>query len=198
MTHCKGPATQLNLKLVAPSRDIQHLQELIRVQFDRLKLTQSVEELTLCSGDVLPLLAQNQDLLVDRATMLAIGSRLIEQLCARLGTEAVCGIRTSMDHRPEQSWCVCAPGKSGEFVMVGLRPVWLLTKPRLLKMMRHRPWLQGPLSLRAGPERIESGWWDEGDVTRDYFIAANPGDSRFWIFRERQPPYSWFLHGIFS
>ncbi|TDJ74912.1 MAG: DNA polymerase Y family protein [Proteobacteria bacterium] len=198
MTHYKGPATQMDLKLVAPSRDIQHLRELIRVQFDRLKLTQSVEELTLCSGDVLPLLAQNQDLLVDRATMLATGSRLIEQLCARLGAEAVCGIRTSMDHRPEQSWCVCAPGKSGEFVKVGLRPVWLLTKPRLLKMMRHRPRLQGPLSLRAGPERIESGWWDEGDVTRDYFIAANPGGSRFWIFRERQPPYSWFLHGIFS
>ena len=198
MTHCKGPATQMDLKLVAPSRDIQHLQELIRVQFDRLKLTQSVEELTLCSGDVLPLLAQNQDLLVDRTTMLATGSRLIEQLCARLGTEAVRGIRMSKDHRPEQSWCICAPGESGEFGVVGLRPVWLLSEPRPLKMAYGRPWLQGPLKLQAGPERIESGWWDGGDMMRDYFVAKNPKGSQFWIFQERRKPNGWFLHGLFA
>jgi protein ImuB len=188
----------MNLKLVAPSRDIQHLQELIKVQFDRLKLTQAVEELTLCSGDVLPLLTQNQDLLVDRTTMLATGSRLIEQLCARLGTEAVRGIRMSKDHRPEQSWCICAPGESGEFGVVGLRPVWLLSEPRPLKMAYGRPWLQGPLKLQAGPERIESGWWDGGDMMRDYFVAKNPKGSQFWIFQERRKLNGWFLHGLFA
>ncbi len=197
MTHCKGPATQMDLKLVAPSRDTEHLQELFRVQLERLTLIQPVEEITLYSGDVLPLLAQNQDLFVDRATMLTTGSRLIEQLCARLGAEAVCGIRMSMDHRPEQSWCICAPGESGEFGMVGLRPAWLLSEPRPLKMVYGRPWLQGPLKLQAGPERIESGWWD-GDMMRDYFVAKDPKGSQFWIFQERRKPNGWFLHGLFA
>jgi protein ImuB len=198
MTHCKGPATQTNLKLVAPSRDTNHLQELFRVQLERLTLIQPVEEITLYSGDVLPLLEQNQDLFINRDTLHESGSKLIEQLRARLGTGAVCGIRMSMDHRPEQSWCICAPGESGEFGMAGLRPVWLLPKPRSLKIICGHPWLQGPLKLQAGPERIESGWWDEGDIMRDYFVAKDPKGSQFWIFQERRKPNRWFLHGLFA
>jgi protein ImuB len=64
--------------------------------------------------------------------------------------------------------------------------------------MQGQPWLQGELCLRAGPERIESGWWDGQDITRDYFVAENLKGSRFWIFRERREKDSWFLHGIFA
>lgn len=198
MTHCKGPATQMDLKLVAPSRDTEHLQELFRVQLERLTLIQPVEEITLYSGDVVPLLEQNQNLFINHATLHESGSKLIEQLHARLGTGAVCGIRMSMDHRPEQSWCICAPGEPGELGMVGLRPVWLLTEPRPLKMVYGRPWLQGPLKLQSGPERIESGWWDEGDIMRDYFVAKDSKGSQFWIFQERRKPNGWFLHGLFA
>ena len=49
-----------------------------------------------------------------------------------------------------------------------------------------------------GPERIESGWWDGDDVTRDYFVALNADGARFWVFRERSGASGWFLHGIFA
>ena len=63
------------------------------------------------------------------------------------------------------------------------------------------PHYQGALSLLAGPERIESGWWDGKDAKRDYFVAQNPEQSLLWIFRDRPAQSaagSWYLHGIFG
>ena len=55
-------------------------------------------------------------------------------------------------------------------------------------------------ALLAGPERIESGWWDgeAADVCRDYFVARRPDHSLVWVFRERRAPHGWFLHGYFA
>jgi protein ImuB len=74
-----------------------------------------------------------------------------------------------------------------------LRPLWLLDPPRPLKE-GETPWLDGPLTLLSGPERIESGWWDGGDVARDYFVACDTDGAKFWVFKDEQ----WFLHGIFA
>jgi len=91
------------------------------------------------------------------------------------------------------------PAMAGSFH--GPRPLWLLDKPRFLREQSGLPQCDGPLSLLAGPERIESGWWDEaehdalGDVRRDYFIALSMRAQWLWIFRNRA---GWFLHGLFS
>jgi protein ImuB len=65
-----------------------------------------------------------------------------------------------------------------------------------------RPWSAGPLALLAGPERIESGWWDGALVQRDYFIAADDNGRMFWIYRQRLPDLDgrqgWFVHGRFG
>ena len=45
--------------------------------------------------------------------------------------------------------------------------------------------MDGPLILLAGPERIESGWWDGHPVVRDYFVAGNAAQAVLWIYRER-------------
>jgi hypothetical protein len=41
-------------------------------------------------------------------------------------------------------------------------------------------------ALRSGPERIESGWWDGGDVVRDYYVVGTRAGVRLWIYRERR------------
>jgi len=58
----------------------------------------------------------------------------------------------------------------------------------------------GPLALLAGPERIESGWWDGDDIARDYFVARTPKASVVWIYRERGALQGgqWYLHGLFA
>ena len=40
------------------------------------------------------------------------------------------------------------------------------------------------LNCSAGPERIESGWWDGADVARDYYLARDAQGARQWVFRD--------------
>jgi protein ImuB len=60
------------------------------------------------------------------------------------------------------------------------------------------PQLQGGLEMLAGPERIEAGWWDGEEVSRDYYVAANPQGETFWVFREHHGAQAWYLHGVFA
>jgi protein ImuB len=55
----------------------------------------------------------------------------------------------------------------------------------------------GSLQLASEPERIESGWWDEHDVARDYYTAIGPHGQRLWIYRDLANGV-WHLHGIFG
>lgn len=53
------------------------------------------------------------------------------------------------------------------------------------------------VSAFAGPERIESGWWDGPTERRDYFrVVLSTGDW-WWIYRDLQRK-QWFLHGCFD
>ena len=94
-------------------------------------------------------------------------------------------------HRPIMPGCSCGP-----------RPVWLLTEPRQLEVRTDRPLFESlPLFLMAGPERIETGWWDDAPATRDYYIAENAAGHLVWIYRERllEPDRPvWYLQGLFA
>ena len=80
-----------------------------------------------------------------------------------------------------------------------LRPLWLIEPPIALAERNNRPFWESPLSLVAGPERIESGWWDERLVLRDYFIAEDTSHRLLWVYRERlQASGAWYLHGRFG
>ena len=70
------------------------------------------------------------------------------------------------------------------------RPGWLLPRPLPLR---------DPARVLAGPERIESGWWDGGEVRRDYYVVETRGGQRAWAFRaagEQGGPF--MLHGWFA
>jgi protein ImuB len=78
------------------------------------------------------------------------------------------------------------------------RPVWLLPTPQRLREHDGLPRRCGPLRLLGSAERIETGWWDRGDIARDYYTAVDLYGVRLWIFRERTAPHRWFLQGIFG
>jgi protein ImuB len=113
---------------------------------------------------------------------------LLERLQARLGREAVFGVTTVPDHRPEHAWRRIEPGDwdPHEFHQPGPRPAWLLEAPRRLE--------EGRFELVTGPERIECGWWDGDEARRDYFVARLEA-SLGWVYRENG---EWYLHGLFA
>ena len=167
-----------------------------------MKLAAPVLQLALEADDILVLVEENKTLFAEMADRSADWAKLIERLRARLGNEAVQGVTPRAEHRPEHAWQRAAPGARPTPSVRPAprpRPLWLLREPRQLKQVAEKPYSEnGPLALVAGPERIESGWWDGGDVKRDYFVAQTADRSTVWVYRERRRPGGWYLHGIFG
>jgi protein ImuB len=138
-------------------------------------------------------------------------ARLLDVLRARLGAAQVLEPRPEADHRPElaNAWKAAAPGLQrpgpGQSPCgppgPQARPFWLLPQPYPLETLRNRPVYKGMiLRLVKGPERIESGWWEDGGGDRrDYFIAEDAQSARYWVYRQRESlEAGWFLHGLFG
>ena len=191
--------TDVEIGLVRPSRDTEHFIMLTREKLSVLALKGPVRRIALAADDILAIAHENLDLLDDTLKRPDDWRGLIERLRARLGNHAVSAIAANAAHRPEAAWRVTEPGERGAALEFGTRPLWLLQKPKLLEEIGSAPHCDGPLALLAGPERIESGWWDGRDAARDYFVARAQTESLLWIYRERGLERAhWYLHGIFG
>jgi protein ImuB len=198
LSHEDGHETQLPLSLVAASRDPAHLTSVLRERLERIRLPSPAITMTLESEMLLPLSSVNLAFLPDEREQTEALARLIERLRARLGENAVQGLDAVADHRPEHAWRAREPGHGDGTWITGrpsARPLWLLNSPRPLAQIHEIPQYEGPLTRLTAAERIESGWWDGGDVKREYFVARNPAQSLVWIYRESG---GWYLHGFFS
>jgi protein ImuB len=200
--HREARFTEVPIGFVAPSRDAGHFTTLARERLATLALPDPVRALALTADDVVPLAGEPLALFADGARAPGDWPKLVERLRARLGAGAVHGVAIAAEHRPEYASRprdLAIDEKAATVVAnVGLRPFWLLPAPQPLAEVDAVPQHGGPLRLLAGPERIESGWWDGGDVTRDYFVAQAPDRSLVWVYRERRSPGGWFLHGLFA
>jgi protein ImuB len=170
------------------TREAERMAELLREKLGATVLTAPVETLGLEAGDFEPLHGRSGGMFGDAGAEDEGWARLLERLRARLGHEAVSGLATHPDHRPEHAWRRVEPGEwdPHDFRQPGPRPLWLLERRRLG---------ENQLVLLAGPERIESGWWDGDEASRDYFVARRADGSLAWVYRDKD---GWFLHGLFA
>jgi protein ImuB len=196
LVHRGEAPTRLRIALARLAGDAAPLAELLAERLGRCRLAQPVVALRLRSGVLLPLVIRDAGLFErGRSADPEATARLLDLLRARLGHEAVFGVTTVPEHRPERAFRIAEPA-----VTAGLpvpwpaarpaRPLWMLADPQPID-----GW-EG--TLVTGPERIETGWWDGHDVRRDYYIALSRAGVRLWIFRERPPGQRWFLHGVFG
>jgi protein ImuB len=199
LVHREARFTEVPIGLVAPARDAAHFALLARERLDGLVLPEAVRAIALAAGDVVPLAGEALALFEDGASAPGDWQKLVERLRARLGGAAVRGLAAAAEHRPERASREDGLGvRAAAPARFGLRPFWLLPAPLPLDEVDAVPHRDGPLKLLAGPERIESGWWDEGEIARDYFVAETADRALVWIYRERQPAGGWFLHGLFA
>ena len=202
--HRDARFTEVPIGFVAPSRDAGHFTTLARERLAALVLSDPVRALALAADDIVPFAGEPLALFADGAHAPGDWPKLVERLRARLGASAVHGVAVAAEHRPEyasRARDIAADAKAARTTTTGngaLRPFWLLPAPRPLEEIDAVPHHGGPLRLLAGPERIESGWWDGVDVARDYFVAQAPDRSLVWVYRERRVPGGWFLHGLFA
>jgi len=208
--HYRAEPTLCVLRLAQPEANAARLGALLRERLATITLPEPVRRCELASG------ALTECAIASRALWspgehgsAAAGEMpaLVEHLRARLGAEAVYGLECVAEHRPERAWRRGHPSFAPAGVKREMnqpskrafsRPLWLLAQPEALATHRGRPRRDGMLELLGGPERIESGWWDGGDLRRDYYIAQTPTGARLWIYRECTGARAWFLHGIFG
>lgn len=197
LEHAHHAATPVVLGLSAPSRDAAHLVILLREKLATIELPEAVENLCLIAEETRPLGSCNQALFADGRPSCEEGWRIIEHLRTRLGSDAVHGLEMFPDHRPERAFRKSPPGRARDGRCDLHRPLWLLPHPVALHG-ENLLQLDAPLTLLDGPERLETGWWDDFDVKRDYFVARDGAGTKVWLFRERTGRKEWFLHGIFA
>ncbi len=197
----------LTLGMIRPCRDPKHICLLLERRCERLSIKDGILGITLRAGRLYAMQGSTErfDLISDDAVHEpeVAWAPLVETLDNRLGSDRVKTLSTRSEHRPERAWQYSRPGASKDTPhrptqASASRPFWLLPHPQRLRCRQGQPVYHGALILEHGPERIESGWWDGGDIARDYYQARNKQGQKLWVFRERRGERGWYLHGIFA
>ena len=210
MQHSKTQ-TRLTLGVTAPERNALRLLALARERLTQLKLPESVIGMRIQADQFFSLEEKSASWLPDPREQSTGWLHLIDKLSARLGEEKIYRLESRDDHRPERAWQKAPAGiakkaikkntvksKSPVKLTSQPRPLMLLPVPRTLLTDHQQPLCQGRLELLAGPERIESGWWDGRPASRDYYVARNPHGETLWIYHEHRHADTWYLHGFFA
>ena len=210
LEHGRRARTRLELDFASPERESDFILAIARERLGRLTLSAATHALELRADALLPYVPRSGAWLPGAGEQAVDRERLMQRLASRLGRDRVFGIAIANDHRPEKNWLGTDPNSSAArspsarrpttlgSVPGFKRPTWLLPRPHKLVTRDGSPTYQGELTLHAGPERIETGWWDGEEARRDYYVAINPQGEAFWIYREHRDLSSWYLHGVFS
>lgn len=149
-----------------------------------------------------------------RPTGSAGNTQLLDTLAARLGSHAVQRFLLQQDYCPEFATRMVPyltplaedDGATLSSAGTGIdHPCWLLQPPRLLPIRNQQLHYLSPLTLLRGPRRIETRWWQDKGIRRDYYVATNVQGHLLWIYqdlaRSTQPQHrqsAWYLHGFFG
>jgi protein ImuB len=207
--HLRGAATHLPLGCVEAERLADRWFDLLRIRFERLTLPEPVIAVRLQGGPATSLRTVSGRLrLSGRAGMSEPRypiAQLAGRLAARVGQGSIAGVALVAEHRPQLAWRWRDP--NGDAASAGpvtggcdlRRPLWMLPEPVSLEADGGIPHYRGRLTLLEGPERLETGWWDDDGIARDYYLAINPHGMRLWVFRNRRREAAgWYLHGFFG
>ena len=173
---------------------------LVRERLAAQPLPDAVTDIALSTARLVPFQLKTESWLPTRETETEQWQTLLERIASRLGGKSVFSVQVRHDHRPEHAWQTGVDGgkHKAETALDRPRPLLLLAEPKALVTMSGVPQHHGALSLLAGCERIETGWWDGFPVARDYFVARNPQQEICWIFCDYRQARRWYLHGYFS
>lgn len=181
----RGLAQDLRLRTTRPTRDAATLLRLVREVWNGRPPNGPVGVISLQAERFVDPQANQADLFTDPAQAGDAWGALVDRLRARLGGDAVWRPGLADDHRPEKAWAADGLRIPPQRPLPP-RPLWLLSQPRPV---------EGALKLKTPAERIETGWWDENPIARDYHAAENAAGQRLWVYRNLHDD-RWYLHGF--
>ncbi len=189
-------------------------------KLERIDIHFPVSSVSLRVDDVLVCERQTDDLFSYQLGRSVAGvqkwGQLVDVLAARLGYRMIYCVVAVDDHRPELAWRYGSPvmtpkenkqtggekGKQFTDKPVSRRPCWLLPNPIKITTAH---FLSSNNLDNHRIERLESGWWQEQDIRRDYSLAETRYGSRCWIYRDLnesadgvKEDQAWYMHGLYG
>lgn len=210
------------INLSSPRRAGSWLFSLLKTRFERIDLGRQIVAIELRAAGT-ELLKFGEPALFDDGEPAARQDlrALVDRLCARLGEENVNSVQLLEDHRPEYryQWVRVsvdppantknppdAPAPAEPACEQSARPLQLYKSPRPVEIeysqdgsparVRSLQFIWRDVVRGAGPEYIQSGWWDGRSVERVYWIIELDDGGRFWIFHDPAREKA-FVHGEF-
>jgi len=191
LQHHGRSATRLTLDFRAGNRDPKHWCSLLYEKLERSPLPAPVLAVTLLSAAIVPFQPERFSLFDDseQPNSEAEWQAVLDQLQARLGHQALKFPGTQADHRPERAM-THTPNLLNANPGLPPRPLWLLPNPDPIGI--------DDIHLLSAVERIESGWWDDQSIRRDYYLAKDKRGRKLWIYCDLITKRQWFIHGLFG
>ena len=177
-------ATTVLVRSAVGLSNVKQWLDIASLQLENISLDAPVISLRLCADELQEHDAANQDFFQDRHQYFA-QKQLMSRLQARLGDHNVIVPASGNDHRMERQT------ESGGNSAADTRSQWLPA----IRLVAPAP-LTTPCHITFGPVRLQTGWWDEKAVKRDYFIAKTQSGEFIQIFRNARQ--HWFIQGYYA
>ncbi|WP_462158945.1 Y-family DNA polymerase [Pseudoalteromonas sp. GB56] len=184
------PQQSLILQSVEPQAQLSAWLRLLTIKLDALALDAPVIAIRLQCEDFITVDGSSHNLFEKRQQGLA-RQQLLSVLHTRLGDERCYRLLQGRAHVPEYAQvqegtlhALSVPKEQNTTAY--LRPNFLITPTPLTE----------PLCILRGPERIQSHWWQQAQVERDYYVGENNQGQLCWVFKDKQQ--QWFVQGYFA
>ncbi len=196
LRHEKHPDTVLQLRFLHATSQARHLHRVLTERLSQTELVAPVCGLHLVADTFSDVDRDAADFFVKSRQQQKSLGEIVDKLCSRLGKDSLYTLAAVDDHRPEKAWkksFIDLPAEPhSEWPS---RPLWLLKQPVPMQSGRYQQ-----ITLDSDAERIETGWWEESDVRRDYFLIQDNNGTRYWAFRNRNQSdnSAVYIHGVFA
>jgi protein ImuB len=218
-----GSPIRFSVGMLRPENECKHLQELVEMRLESLQLPGPVCCIRIRAiATALQVSRQKQLFSVNEEADQSIEfGLLINRLSNRMGTETILRSRLVADVQPERA-AMFTPLIRQDGSLSNLNSSTTTTAILALPPVRPTRLLPEPVSISVsvetddivphcivwrgcqltvadfeGPERIDSGWWRDVRIRRDYFRWNAETGQRLWVFHCRQSG-GWFVHGLFE
>ena len=206
----------INIITNHPSNSVKHLFKLFELKIQTIEPALGIELFTIDASKVEEVITIQETLWTTNSCLESREvAELLDNLESRFGNNIVHRYLPDEHHLPENAVKLAASLKdkpSTAWCSDKLRPIQLLKEAQRIEVMAPIPDYP-PMNFRYkgklhtvkkadGPERIESEWWLNEGLHRDYYIVEDEEGIRYWLFRsghyDAAKTPSWFLHGFFA
>lgn len=211
-----GKIEKIEIGTNRPSHNSKHLFKLFQLKIDTIEPALGIELFTLDAHKPEELKPMQENLWTNSLDLENIKfSELLDHIANKIGSDKIHRFLPDEHYWPERS-IKEATSLDEKLTSIwkteNLRPVQLLPNPQIIQVTAPIPDYP-PMNFRYkgklhkiikadGPERIESEWWLEEGLHRDYYSVEDEEGNRYWLFRlghyTNDDKPQWYIHGFFA